>query len=148
MSVKIFVDTNVLVYNRDATEIEKQPLATHWMEQLWASKAGQLSFQVLQEFYSIVTTKLEPGMEPQKAREDVEALTAWNPIPVNLDVIKGAWHIQDQFHLSWWDSLIVSAAQLKGCIYLLTEDLQENQLFGSLRVFNPFLHSPESLELL
>lgn len=147
MSVKIFVDTNVLVYSRDASEIEKQPQAMYWMKHLWASRTGCLSFQVLQEFYSIVTTKLQPGMEPKNAREDIQYLMAWNPIPVNMDVIKGAWFNQDRFQLSWWDSLIVSAAQTGICDYLLTEDLQENQIFGAVRILNPFLHSPESFNL-
>ncbi|MFC1534678.1 PIN domain-containing protein [Thermodesulfobacteriota bacterium] len=147
MSGKIFVDTNVLVYSRDASEAKKQPHAMHWMKQLWISRTGRLSFQVLQEFYSIVTTKLQPGMEPQRAREDVQSLIAWNPIPISIDVIKVAWFIQDQFQLSWWDSLIISAAQIGDCNYLLTEDLQESQILGSVRVLNPFLHSPESLKL-
>lgn len=147
MSAKIFVDTNVLVYSRDASEPKKQPQALLWMKHLWASQTGRLSYQVLQEFYSIVTTKLQPGMEPQSARDDVQALIAWNPIILNNDVIKGAWVFQDRFHLSWWDSLIVSAAQLGGCKYLLTEDVQDRQIFGDVGILNPFLHPPESLNL-
>ena len=147
MSVKIFVDTNVLVYSRDASEPEKQPQAMLWMEHLWASQTGRLSYQVLQEFYSIVTTKLQPGMEPQIAREDIQSLNTWNPIPINIDVIKGAWLIQDRFNFSWWDSLIVSAAQIGGCTYLLTEDFQENQIVGAVRILNPFFHTPDSLSL-
>jgi len=146
MSIKVFVDTNVLVYSRDESETEKQPQAISWMKHLWTSQTGRLSYQVLQEFYSIVTTKLQPGMEPQSAREDVQSLIAWRPIPVNHDVIKGAWAIQDRFHLSWWDSLIVSAAQLAGCKYLLSEDLQDNQIHGDVRILNPFNHSPDSLD--
>ncbi|MGD9159407.1 MAG: PIN domain-containing protein [Desulfobacteraceae bacterium] len=145
MNVKIFIDTNVLIYSRDASEEEKQPLAMHWMKALWESKTGRISFQVLQEFYSIVTTKLKPGMDTQRAREEVNSLIAWNPILINADIIKGAWLIQDQFQFSWWDSLIVSAAQSGNCHYLLTEDLQENQLIGPLHVLNPFKHSPESI---
>ena len=147
MNAKIFVDTNVLVYNRDASEPEKQQQAMVWMTHLWASHTGLLSFQVLQEFYSTVTTKLQPGMDPQRARDDVQALFAWYPIPVNEDIIKGAWFIQDQFRISWWDSLIVSSAQILDCSYLLTEDFQENQIFDNVKVINPFLHSPESLNL-
>jgi predicted nucleic acid-binding protein len=147
MSAKVFVDTNVLVYSRDASETEKQPQAISWMKSLWASQTGRLSYQVLQEFYSIVTTKLQPGMKPQSAREDVQSLIAWNPIPVNYDVIKGAWSIQDRFHLSWWDSLIVSAAQIADCKYLLSEDLQDDQVHGEVRIVNPFSRSFDSLEL-
>ena len=84
-------------------------------------------------------------MAPQSAREDVESLFAWKPIPVGAEVIKGAWFVQDRFHLSWWDALIVSAAQIGSCVYLLTEDLNDGQAIGSLQVLNPFSHSPEFL---
>ncbi len=145
MSAKIFVDTNVLVYSRDASKPEKQQQAITWMKHLWSLRTGRLSFQVLQEFYATVTTKLQPGMDLQKARDDVRALYAWKPIILNGDVIIGAWLIQDRFKLSWWDSLIVSAAQIGGCVYLLTEDLQQNQEFGDVTVISPFLHTPDDL---
>lgn len=143
MSDKVFVDTNVLVYSRDAAEPEKQRQAMAWMEQLWTSRAGRLSFQVLQEFYVTVTQKLTPGLDPQNAREDVRALLAWDPIPVNDRLIEGAWLIQDRHNLSWWDALIVSAAQIGGCRLLLTEDLQEGQTIGNVRVINPFHNTPD-----
>jgi predicted nucleic acid-binding protein len=146
MSVKVFVDTNVLVYSRDASEPEKQQQAMVWMAHLWKSQTGRLSFQVLIEFYETVTHKLQPGMDIQSARDDVRSLFVWHPIPVNADVVQGAWFIQDRFKLTWWDSLIVSAAQNGDCRYLLTEDLQENQKFGDVQVINPFRHSPESLK--
>ena len=61
-------------------------------------------------------------------------------------VLDGAWHIQDRFGLTCWDALIVSAARVSGCYYLLTEDLQEGQVFGNLRIIDPFETMPESLE--
>jgi predicted nucleic acid-binding protein len=57
----------------------------------------------------------------------------------------GAWGIQNRHGLSWWDSLIVAAAQLGGCRYLLTEDLGDGQRYDDLVVVNPFLHDPQSL---
>jgi predicted nucleic acid-binding protein len=147
MSVKVFVDTNVLVYTRDASEPQKQQQAMVWMSHLWKTQTGRLSFQVLIEFYETVTHKLQPGMDIPSARDDVRSLFVWHPIPVNSDVIQGAWLIQDRFKLSWWDSLIVSASQIGKCSYLLTEDLKGDQMFGDVRVINPFHHSPESLNL-
>jgi len=40
--------------------------------------------------------------------------------------------------LSWWDSLIVAAAQLQNCPLLLTEDLQDRAVYGGVTVRNPF----------
>ena len=145
MNGKVFVDTNVLVYSRDASEPEKQTQAMAWMTHLWHEKTGRLSYQVLQEFYATVTLKLKPGLNPQTAREDVRALFSWNPIFIDPRVVEGAWLIQDRYRISWWDSLIVSAAQIGVCNFLLTEDLQADQTFGNVRVVNPFHHSPESL---
>jgi len=145
MTDRVFVDTNVLVYSRDASEPTKQKKAMGWMTRLWSEKTGRLSFQVLNEFYVTVTSKLQPGMDPQSAREDVRSLLAWRPIPVDARVVEGAWRIQDGFKLSWWDALIISAAQVSECRYLLTEDLQENRNMGNVEVINPFSTPPESI---
>ncbi len=147
MAAKIFVDTNVLVYSRDASEPQKNKQATAWMSHLWNMRAGRLSFQVLQEFYITVTEKLDPGLDRESARKDIRSLLPWRPISVDNRVFDGAWHIQDRFGLSWWDALIVSAAQVADCRYLLTEDLQDAQMFGNLEVINPFHMAPETLEL-
>jgi predicted nucleic acid-binding protein len=145
MKDKIFVDTNVLVYSGDASEPEKQPLAMSWMKHLWENRTGCLIFQVLQAFYMTVVFKLDPRLEPENARKDVRSFFAWQPLPIDSRVVEGAWGIQDRFLLSWWDALIVFSAQLMGCTYLLTEDLQENQKLDDLQVINPFLIPPQSL---
>jgi predicted nucleic acid-binding protein len=145
MTDRVFVDTNVLVYSRDASEPTKQKQAMEWMTFLWSQQTGRLSFQVLSEFYVTVTSKLQPGMDPQRAREDVRLLVAWRPISVDLRLVEGAWRIQDQYKLSWWDAMIVSAAEASDCRYLLTEDLQENRSMGSVKVINPFNAPPHSV---
>jgi predicted nucleic acid-binding protein len=84
-------------------------------------------------------------MDPQSAREDVRSLLAWHPIAVDARVVEGAWRIQDSANLSWWDALIVSAAQVSHCRYLLTEALQENRKMADVEVINPFRTQPESV---
>jgi len=74
MADRYFVDTNVLVYARDASEPEKQPVARAWMQWLWKRQAGRLSTQVLQEFYQTVTRKLQPGLDPTVARSECKFL--------------------------------------------------------------------------
>jgi len=147
MAVNVFVDSNVLVYARDASEPEKHEKALAWIERLWRSGAGRLSFQVLQEFYITVTEKLKPGLNVAHARSDVRSLLTWRPIPLDGRVLEGAWSIQDRYRLSWWDALIVSAAQIGSCHYLLSEDFQEGQRFGSLRIVHPFRTAPSSINL-
>ena len=147
MTAAVFVDANVLVYYHDKADPEKQAGAQAWFSYLWQTRSGRLSFQVVQEFYSAATKKLRPGMELERARRWIRSLLAWDPVVVDARGIEGAWGIQERYGLSWWDALIVSAAQISGCRYLLTEDLQENQRFGDVRVIHPFRTSPADLGL-
>jgi predicted nucleic acid-binding protein len=145
MNVKVFVDTNVLVYARDASEPEKQVRAADWMATLWERRAGRVSYQVLQEFYVTVTAKLSPGLDKELARRDVRTLGSWQPISTDHRVLERAWLLQDRYRLPWWDTLIVAAAQLSVCQYLLSEDFQKSIEFGSLKVIHPFIQRPEDL---
>jgi predicted nucleic acid-binding protein len=56
-----------------------------------------------------------------------------------------AWGFEDRYHLSWWDALIVAAAQADGCTHLLSEDLQDGQQLDGVVVISPFLHTPASI---
>ncbi len=138
MTVKVFVDTNILVYARDSSEAEKQVVAKQWMEHLWQQRAGRISYQCCNEYYVITTQRLKPGLSKQKARQDISALEAWQPIAVNQAVVENAWRIQDRYQFSWWDCLILSAAQVQGCRFLITEDLQHLQQIDELAILNPF----------
>lgn len=137
-----FVDTNVLVYARDSSEPDKQPLAKTWMEHLWRTETGRTSVQVLNEYYVTVTRKLSPGLDHATACDDIRDLGAWRPALVDQATMATAWDLEDRFSLSWWDSLMVANALELGCDCLLTEDLQDGQEFDRLLVTNPFRHAP------
>lgn len=138
MTGPVFVDTNVLVYRSDASDGVKQARANEWYVFLWRSRAGRLSVQVLLELYSTLTRKMKPGFDAREARQIVRELTEWQPIPVGLTVVERAWSLEERYSLSWWDALIVAAAQAGECPVLLTEDLQHGQAFDHVRIVNPF----------
>ena len=142
MTGPVFVDTNVLVYRHDAADAAKQARAEDWITCIVDRHAGRLSFQVLQELYATLTRKLQPNLERQEARDIVGLLASWNPLAVDLPLVRRAWDLQDRYSLSWWDALIVAAAQISASRVLLTEDLQHGQVFGTVRVIDPFA-SPE-----
>jgi len=70
---------------------------------------------------------------------------SWQPVVSDSRLVEEAWSKQDRYKASWWDSLIVAAAQSASCRYLLSEDFQDGQIFDDLEVINPFRHEPESL---
>jgi len=142
MSALCFVDTNILVYSRDASEPQKQPRAREWMAHLWADRRGRISVQILSEYYVTVTRKLRPGLSRQDAWADVKALLAWQPVPMDAALIEEGYRQQEAFGLAWWDALVLTAAQRARCRYLLSEDFQEGQDFAGLVVVNPFRRAP------
>jgi len=142
MTAPVFVDTKVLLYAIDKADMQKQHAAQNWRAELWKSRRGRISYQVLQEFYANVVQKW-PTLRDQ-ARAEVRDLFAWRPVPVGPAVLEQAWKIQDRYHLSFWDSLIVAAAKAASCRYLLTEDMQSGQDLNGVLIVNPFLHNPAS----
>ncbi len=134
----VFVDTNVLVYARDASDPHKHAQAHAWMQHLWETDAGRLSVQVLEEYYVTVTRKLKPGLSREEARADIADLTAWHPLPIAEGVLGSAWSIEDRFRLSFWDALVVAAALDTGCAFLLTEDLRDGMDLDGVKVVDPF----------
>lgn len=139
MTAPVFVDTNVFVYLHDHADSEKQARAREWVEFLVSRRAGRLSVQVLQELYAVLTRKVRPAFEASVARSIVRDLASWQPLPADIAVLERAWNLERRHSLSWWDALIVAAAQTNRCGVLLTEDLQDGQVLDDLRVINPFV---------
>jgi predicted nucleic acid-binding protein len=138
MTAPVFVDTNVFVYARDPRDAAKQARAEEWLAVLWRGFAGRTSIQVLSEYYNSVTRKLTPGVPPDEAWLDTRLLLAWDPHPVDAALLRRAREVEQRWQLSWWDGMVVAAAQLQGCGVLLTEDLQDGAVYGGVTVRSPF----------
>ncbi len=138
MTDPCFVDTNLLVYRHDSSDAGKQARADAWYAMLWERRLGHLSYQVLQELYATLTRGRQVDLNPREARDVVEDLLRWRPVGIDTGLLRRAWVIEERFRLSWWDALIVAAAQVSACPVLLTEDLQAGQLFDGVRVVDPF----------
>ncbi len=145
MTVPVFVDANVLIYRLDSGAPEKQRLADDWLTTLWKLRAGRLSQQVLNEVYHCATRKLWPGLDREKAQSIVRMYAAWKPLPVDARLVERGFRIERKFGFSFWDSLIVAAAQTAQCRFLLTEDLQHGQDLDGVTVMNPFIDPPRSI---
>lgn len=142
MTAPVFVDTNVLVYARDTRDEDKHQRAGEWMALLWRTRRGRLSVQVLNEYFVTVTRKLPEPLDRGQAQQEIRELAAWDPVPLDMDLIESAWSAASSWQLSHWDALIVAAAQRSGSGYLLTEDLQASQTFDGLRVISLFTSPP------
>jgi predicted nucleic acid-binding protein len=49
-----------------------------------------------------------------------------------------ALEYEEQYQVSFWDALILAAANWADVPILYTEDLKDGQLYGAVQVVNPF----------
>jgi len=134
-----FVDTNVLVYAHDVTARDKHSRARALVGELWETRQGCLSVQVLQEFFVTTTRKLPTPLEASAAARIIDDLAHWHVhSPAAADVL-AAIDIHQRTGASFWDAMILRSAKELDCQALHTEDLNSGQEYEGIQVRNPFL---------
>jgi predicted nucleic acid-binding protein len=133
-----FVDTNILVYAHDDSAGPKRDQARALVEQLWESRDGCLSVQVLQEFFVSVTRKIAKPLDVETAKEIIADLSCWHVQVPAADDVLGAVGIHQRTGISFWDAMIIRSAAEVGCAVLYSEDLNAGQDYSGVRVENPF----------
>jgi predicted nucleic acid-binding protein len=139
MSGKAFLDTNIFVYANDRYEPRKQRIALELIRELTVQGDGVISYQVMHEFFNVVLKKTPDKMRAEDAQLFLENI--FRPllaVASSFARVSDAIRLQDRYRLSWYDSLIVSAAQQAACQTLYSEDLQHGQQFGAVTVQDPF----------
>lgn len=142
---RFFLDTNVLLYLLDPRDDKKQRVARDWILSVWASSAGCVSWQVLNEFYFNGVTKLR--WPTDMVRSVIQGFVVWEPVPNTLTLAQRSWYWMDHAQLSYWDGLIIAAAEQGQCRYLISEDFQAGRRYGNVLAVNPFVSRPEDYGL-
>lgn len=137
MTGKYFLDTNFLVYCFSKNEQEKQEKCLALLRQAKGRVKFVLSTQVLNEFAAVMLGKFkQPPIEVKAVLDD---LALFEVITIDIDQIKHAIDLHTLHQISFWDSLIISAAKSAHCHTILTEDLQHSGIISGVRIQNPFL---------
>ena len=139
MSARYFVDTNLLIYAHSREAGEKNRKARALIERLWHDRSGILSTQVLQELYVNVSRQTERPPSLGEARRLVAAYMSWEVVVNDGDSILRALDLERRYRLSFWDALIVQAANATAAAALYSEDLSHGQTCGIVEVINPLL---------
>ena len=132
-----FADTNVLLYS--VSTVPEEADKTRKAQALLANRDIGLSVQVLQEFY--VQATRASRAEPLTHDEAMGFIRAWRRFPtqeLTLAVLDDALALKARFQVSYWDAAIIAAARASGCTEVLSEDLNDGQDYGGVRVVNPF----------
>ena len=134
-----FVDTNIFVYAFTNDEPSKQELATSALRNLMVHQTLRTSTQVLQELYITLTRKFSKAISPEEALQRVKSISRWRIVSISPEMIVTAATLCIGHQISFWDALIVVAAQYSGATHLLTEDLSHGQKIMGVEIVNPFL---------
>jgi predicted nucleic acid-binding protein len=133
---KCFLDTNILIYTVDKKEKEKTEISRNVIKHITLHHVPVISTQVMQEFYQAATAKLK--LDKILVKNIVHSYTNMEVVTIDPATIEQAIDISVIFQLSFWDSLIVAAAEHAHCEYLLSEDLNNGQNIRGIRIVNPF----------
>jgi predicted nucleic acid-binding protein len=139
MADKYFVDTNILIYAHDRTTGVKHDRARVLIEKLWTSGQGVLSTQVLQELCVNLRRKVARPLGLDEIRRLVNDYMSWEVVVNSAEAVIQALEIEMRYKTSFWDALILQAAEQSGAAILYSEDLAPKQSYGTVRVVNPLV---------
>lgn len=132
-----FVDTNILLYAHDRDAGSKHDRAKQLLINLWNEGNGCLSTQVLQEFFVNVTKKIPQPLSASIAREIMRTYLPWVRVATDGEMAIRASEIADTWQTSFWDGMIIAAAERSGATELLSEDMQSGQRIAGILITNP-----------
>lgn len=140
MNGRFFLDTNIFVYSFDTTAPAKARKAVELIRQALTSGRGIISYQVAQEFLNVALRRFARPMSTREAEEYLTTvLRPLLAVHSSPGIYSAALQLAGRGDLSWYDSLIVAAAQEGRCDLLYSEDFQHGRKLGSLEIRNPFL---------
>jgi predicted nucleic acid-binding protein len=135
-SGKTFFDTNIFLYAQSSVDLRKQGLAQELIDHYSSLNQLVLSTQVVQEFYSVCSRKL--ALPRQQINRAVSTLLALPLVLIGPPHILKALENEERYQISFWDALILAAAEFGGAAVLFTEDLKDGQQYGEVLVRDPF----------
>jgi predicted nucleic acid-binding protein len=141
MPDKYFVDTNILMYAHDRSAGLKHDRARQVIERMWISGQGVLSTQVLQELCINLRRKIARPLPVEEARRLIQDYLSWEIVVNTPASVLQALEIEVRYKTSFWDALVLQAAESAGAAVLYSEDLASGQKYGPVQVTNPLTDS-------
>lgn len=141
---RTFIDTNILVYAYDTHEPHKQDQAQAILRKGLEAETAVLSAQVLSEFFTVVTRRIPRPLSVREAEDAVNLVSILPVIEIDIRLVRRAMSIHRDYGITYWDSLIVAAAERAECLQIFSEDFNPGQSYNSIVAVNPFRRSAES----
>lgn len=141
-NVAALIDTNILVYRFDRRFPQKQEIATKLLRRGIVDDSIRLPHQAIVEFIAAATRSIRGESilsQTEALREAEEFLIQFTVLYPNEAILRNAMRGAAAYQLNWFDAHLWAYAEHYGLSEIVTEDLQHNRLYGSVRAVNPFL---------
>ena len=138
MANRDFFDTNILIYAADRSEPEKQSQARRLLTAAIENETGAISAQVLGEFFNVATRRIPHPLSVEEAEEVIQRMAVLPIVELDWLLVRRAIDTHKEYGISYWDSLIVAAAERAGCVRIVSEDLNSGQSYHGIAVVDPF----------
>ncbi len=138
MADRDFFDTNILIYAVDRSEPEKQTQARRLVKTAIENETGAISVQVLGEFFNVATKRIPNPLSVEEAEEAIQTVAVLPVVELDWALVRRAIDTHKQYGISYWDSLIIAAAERAGCGQIVSEDLNSGQSYHGIAVVDPF----------
>ena len=134
--MKVFLDTNVFLYAFLNQDVAKKTIAANLIAQSVNGRNGYVSFQIVKEFCNIMVRK--SGKSAAEIEKAVAIFGMMQMAPGSLQLVRKALALRETYGLQFYDSLLLASAEQSECAILYTEDLNDGQMYGSVKAVNPF----------
>ena len=142
-NARCFIDTNLLIYADSGDQPAKQHTALTLLKQLRINYTGVLSTQVLNEYCNVALNKLR--LPHADIRQQLHFWQQFEIVQVTPSIIEAALDLHQTRSLSYYDALVVAAAQTSGCTVLYSEGMNADEVIGGVRIVNPFVAAAVAL---
>lgn len=142
-------DTNILVYASDPRAGVRHTAAVKLLEASALGGKAALNEQSLIEFIHVVTRKRKLPIE-LAARRVSSWMKNFPVMTATQTIIDDTVALLCSYPLSVWDAHMLAVCEANHCAVLVSEDLSDGAVYGSVRVLSPFnpRNAPAIQELL
>jgi predicted nucleic acid-binding protein len=145
LHVGSLVDTNILVYCHDPSNLAKRERARQVLRTGWAENSLYIPHQAIVEFLQ-VTVRGRAGHPPLLSREQAcrqaDDFLDQFPILYPSEAVLGIAMLGfAAYRFSWFDAHLWAHAEHYGMSEILSEDFEHGRRYGTVRVRNPFFET-------
>jgi len=137
MSATDFLDSNILIYAYDPSQLRKRTIAQELVNGALAGESV-ISVQVLAEFCTTLMHKAWQKASPQAIKRLLEILEPIELVVPDAETVRRAVEAHAAYGIHFYDGMIVASAERAGCKRIWSEDLNASQKYFGVSVANPF----------